>query len=144
MAHRAIDVARYIVTKCTDDECPISNLQLQKILYYVQLNYFRKLGEWAFDDDMEAWQHGPVVPSVYREFMRGGSGEIIEFFFGIENIFYEEEREIIDRVTEKCRALPPWELVARTHRPGSPWDRVYKPGEKKVIPKEYIKEYARR
>ena len=34
--YSALDVSKYIVSKCTRDGHPISNLQLQKILYYVQ------------------------------------------------------------------------------------------------------------
>lgn len=45
----AIKLARYIINKCAEDEHPITNLQLQKILYYVQREYLRKHNEPAFD-----------------------------------------------------------------------------------------------
>ena len=35
--YSAMDIAKYIIDKCIDDEMPISNLQLQKILYYLQV-----------------------------------------------------------------------------------------------------------
>lgn len=34
--YSAMYVAQYIITKCTADLKPVSNLQLQKILYYIQ------------------------------------------------------------------------------------------------------------
>ena len=37
--YTAMDLAKYIVSKCYYDGCPISNLQLQKILYYIQKEF---------------------------------------------------------------------------------------------------------
>ena len=34
-AHEAMDVANYIVNYCIDSGHPVSNLKLQKLLYYV-------------------------------------------------------------------------------------------------------------
>ena len=41
--YQAIDIAKYIIGKCTADNQPISNLQLQKILYFLQRKYLNKL-----------------------------------------------------------------------------------------------------
>ena len=62
--YSALELSKYIVTKCINDGEPISNLQLQKILYYIQRDFLRQ-GEAAFSDTIEAWQFGPVVPNVY-------------------------------------------------------------------------------
>ena len=51
----ALDIAKYVITKCTKDKHPISNLQLQKILYYIQRELLQQ-GLAGFSDDMEAWQ----------------------------------------------------------------------------------------
>ena len=37
--YSALEIAKYIIDKCTKDRCPVSNLQLQKILYYVQREF---------------------------------------------------------------------------------------------------------
>lgn len=39
MPYKAIDIAKNIINKCTIDKHPISNLQLQKILYYIQKDF---------------------------------------------------------------------------------------------------------
>ena len=44
--YSALELSKYIVTKCINDGKPISNLQLQKILYYIQRD-FLKQGEPA-------------------------------------------------------------------------------------------------
>ena len=61
--YTAINLSKYIVFKCIEDGHPISNLQLQKILYYIQKDFLCR-DDLAFSDDIEAWQFGPVVPNV--------------------------------------------------------------------------------
>lgn len=144
MRYKAMDIARYIVNKCVEDNRPVSNLQLQKILYYVQINFMRLLSEPAFDDEIEAWQYGPVVPEVYYEFADCGGTDIYRTYPSAQNLFRNNnEKQIVDKVITLCLRLNPWELVERTHRPNTPWARVYK-GFPDVIPNEYLYEYAKR
>lgn len=62
MSYNAIDLARYIISKCSKEQCPISNLQLQKILYYIQVEWLSKNNEPLFNNDICAWQ----FPSRYQ------------------------------------------------------------------------------
>ena len=62
--YTAIDLSKYIVSKCINDGYPISNLQFRKILYYIQKDFLSR-DDLAFSDGIEAWQFGPVVPNVY-------------------------------------------------------------------------------
>lgn len=66
--YSALDLSTYIVSKCIKDHSPISNLQLQKILYYIQKE-FLKNDDIAFSDDIEAWQFGPVVQMYIIDFV---------------------------------------------------------------------------
>ena len=61
--YKAVDLSKYIVIKCAVDDYPITNLHLQKILYYIQKDFLQK-DKLAFFEDVEAWQFGPVVPVV--------------------------------------------------------------------------------
>ena len=70
--YKAIDLANYIVEKCIKDDNPITNLQLQKILYFIQKDFLKR-GTRAFSDDIEAWKFGPVVPNVYFYFCGFGA-----------------------------------------------------------------------
>lgn len=141
--YRAMTLAKYVVDKCTDEGCPITNLQLQKILYFIQLNFIKILNIAAFNDDMEAWQHGPVIPEVYDEYSYCAGTPIYETYNGIENeIHVGIEKDIIDIVTELARNKNPWDLVRTSHEPGTPWAKVYH-GIKTKIPMEYIYNYAR-
>ncbi len=60
--------ADYIIAVAHEAGDPISNLKLQKLLYYAQGWHLALKGEPLFDERIEAWVHGPVVPPVYGEF----------------------------------------------------------------------------
>lgn len=72
----AIDVARHIVNYVNQNGGVISNLKLQKILYFIQGTYLSTAGKLCFPDLIHAWDFGPVIPEVYYEFKRFGSNSI--------------------------------------------------------------------
>lgn len=128
---KAIDMAKYIVTKCYLDKVPVSNMQLQKILYYIQRS-FLKSGEFAFDDEIEAWAFGPVIPEVYYIFCGYGSRKI-EIIY---SVFLENKiTEKIDPIIESKRTLMPWDMIDEMQKIDGAWDRTYcgGGGNKKVI-----------
>lgn len=137
--YAALDLSKYIVSKCIQDNSPISNLQLQKILYYVQKDFLKK-DSIAFSDDIEAWPFGPVVPNVYYHFCGFGAMPISNTFdkFAIN----PKDSPVIDAIVENKRKLNPWDMVAETHKAGGAWAKTYKDGigNHAVIPTELIKE----
>lgn len=140
--HTAKDVAKYIIHKCTSENKPISNLQLQKILYYVQAVFLKERSCALFSDEIEAWQFGPVVRSVYRAYCGYGAAAIYERKEP-EKPFSADEMELIDKVVREKMSKKPWDLVNETHAVGKPWDLVYRDGlgKMQVIPKDVIAEY---
>ena len=138
--YSAVDLSKYIVDKCTSDGKPISNLQLQKILYYIQRE-FLKNGSQAFQNSIEAWQFGPVVPNSYYNFCGFGSMPIS---INYENTISlcEKDAEIVNGIIEEKRDLDPWQLVNDTHKADGAWARIYDngAGNHKEIPTSLIKE----
>ena len=124
--YNAVDLAKYIVTKCTKEDCPISNLQLQKILYYIQRE-FLKNDIPAFSNRIEAWQFGPVVPEVYYEFCEFGS-MAIDDTYTISIDMDKQHRKTIDKIVEDKRDLYPWDLVRDTHQKNGAWYKIYDNG----------------
>jgi uncharacterized phage-associated protein len=61
-------VADSIIALCHDRGIELTNLKLQKLVYYVQAWKLAIDHEPLFPDDIEAWVHGPVVPQVFRRF----------------------------------------------------------------------------
>lgn len=141
--YSAVDVAQYLIRKCTLDGEPISNLQLQKILYYIQAYFLQQEYRAFFSDDIEAWTFGPVVRNVYMRYCGYGSTEIYETDEP-DISFSSKEMEVIDSIVEEKRKIKAWDLVNATHEPGKPWDKIYKDGigDKEVIPKAVIAQYA--
>ena len=128
--YTAMEIANYIVGKCSKDKCTVTNLQLQKILYFLQREYLHNNGTPLFDDDIEAWQFGPVIPEVYYRFCAFGAMPI-------------SSREIvIDPIIEDKLSKYPWDLVEETHQPGGAWDLIYEDGigNRDVIPINLIEE----
>lgn len=124
--YSAIDLAKYIVTKCTSENEPISNLQLQKILYYIQREFLQMQNVPAFRDEIEAWQFGPVVPTVYYRFCGSGAMPIKNSFENIPIKSYD--KSCIDKIVEEKRRLSPWSLVEDTHKSDGAWAQVYRNG----------------
>lgn len=134
----ALDIAKYVLGKCTEDNHPISNLQLQKILYFLQKKYLVESGNRLFWDDIEAWQFGPVVPDVYYQYCGFGSMAItMKYIVDIG----EKDSQIIDSIVEEKRRKNPWDLVEETHAQGKAWSEIYRGGlgNRKTIPIELIR-----
>ncbi|GHU75690.1 hypothetical protein AGMMS49992_20150 [Clostridia bacterium] len=66
---KAIDAANFLIDICakSDQHDYMTNLRLQSLLFYAQGWSLVLRGEPLFDDPIEAWDHGPVVPSVLLE-----------------------------------------------------------------------------
>lgn len=139
----ALTLAKYIVTKCTEEACPISNLQLQKILYYIQVEFLKRFGKPAFQDEIEAWMFGPVIRSVYNRYCGFGSMKIQDYS-AVDLPCTEEEQELINQIVEQNRSLKPWDLVEATHADGKAWSRIYNDGEgnKSIIPQQMMRKYG--
>lgn len=137
--HPAITIAKYVVAKCARDTTPISNLQLQKILYYIQRDYVRKTGRGLFGDKIEAWQFGPVVRDVYYTYSVFGGSPIRCFD---DSVYLEDSiMAMIDPIIEEKRAMDPWLLVEDTHKPGGAWNQIYQNGNgyRNEIPMDLIR-----
>lgn len=66
--YSAMEIAEYAVSRRYRHDTPISNLQLQKILYFLQVIHASETGELLFADQFEAWPYGPVIRDVYVKF----------------------------------------------------------------------------
>ena len=114
MAYKALDIANKIISK-TDLEHgdTISNLKLQKMLYYQQGFHLAYFGTPLFDEDIVAWQYGPVVPSVYKEYKSISTSEE-----GIS--LSDDEEELFNNVYEEYNQFSAVALMKMTHEE-SPW-----------------------
>lgn len=127
--YSAVDLARNILKMCVEDGHPISNLQLQKILYFVQVAFLKKTGHAIFSDPIEAWRFGPVVPNAYYEFCGFGGMAIPDIPKGTYAKLSEKEDNFLVQVVNDKRKLSAWDMVMQTHRTGGAWDKTYAGGK---------------
>lgn len=127
----ALDIAKYVISKCAKEGEPVSNLQLQGILYIIQ-KVFLNIGMRAFEDDFEAWQIGPVIRDVYNRYCGFGALKIRLSFPDI--LPSEEFRVIADPIIAAERQKMPWELAAKVQ--DEAWSDTYDGGKgsHRVIP----------
>src|SRR5580704_766118 len=61
-------VAERIISLSHGYQNPVTNLKLQKLLYYAQAWYLALYKTPLFDDEFQAWVHGPVIPDIFRRY----------------------------------------------------------------------------
>lgn len=139
MAYQALDVAKYIVTYSNQQNKSVSNLKLQKILYFTWIDYFKKTKSHLFEDHICAWGFGPVVPAVYRRFCIY-AGEPINRDYKAE--IKPEDADTLNDIIDQYLDLSASELVSKSHEENHPWHRIYNNGEgrQSQIPFELIVE----
>lgn len=62
------DIAKHFIRFANEEGSFISNLKLQKLVYYAQAWHLAIHGTPLFEEDFEAWVHGPVIPSLYQKY----------------------------------------------------------------------------
>src|SRR5260221_3271487 len=62
------DVADYFIRLANETGSFISNLKLQKLVYYAQAWHLGIKGAPLFQEDFQAWVHGPVIPELYQKY----------------------------------------------------------------------------
>lgn len=145
-------VANFFLAK----QSGITQMQLQKILYYAHGWHLGLRGEPLLDEMVEAWRYGPVVPSIYHEFKDLGARKIkrlaTDFNFRTYDFDLVPEvnpkdqfvSQVLARIWEVYKNYSAADLSRMTHASNSPWSitRRKHPGLKGVdIPNELIQEH---
>lgn len=138
---KAESVANYVIAYGMKIGHPVSNLQLQKILYYIQVHFLKKKGIPFFKDEIEAWQFGPVIPTVFYQYAAFGPAPITMFKTQKIDLKQEEKKDLKQIVKEKA-ILSLLEIVADTNKKGKAWDLYYKVNERNVIPNKAMELYG--
>lgn len=131
------EVANYIINSISVD-----NLKLQKLTYYAQAVHLVLNDRLPlFDDEIEAWQYGPVIPAIYHQYKSFGFDAIPRV--GGMAFLSATEIEAVDLALGYYGNMSGVELIGRTHQE-SPWKNVYDPSKKHIIiSKESIYDFYR-
>lgn len=110
------DVAQYFLAKADEDAGDLmSNLKLQKLVYYAQGFALALLDRPLFPEPIEAWVYGPVVPALYHEYKGFGSGPIPSPVSLDFEKYDQEARELLDEVYATYGQFAAWKLRNMTH-----------------------------
>ena len=162
--HNASDIAKWFLIKnnaeITEHEVDgddyevyegITHLKLQKLLYYAQGISLALYEKPLFNDEIEAWQHGPVVKNVYSEYSSFGRNPIqIKIDENDEKMITEleensETNNILNTTYNNFAIYTAWQLREMTHEDGTPWDITQKEkGFGVEIEQDLIKSYFKK
>lgn len=112
----------------------ITNLALQKLLYFAHGIHLVQTKEPLVSGYFEAWQYGPVHPSAYKAFKAAGSSPIAFRATGqdpmtgapLEIVTPNEARltALMQQVLGSYGRMSPGRLVDLSHAKDSPWSYV--------------------
>ena len=152
---KASDVANFFIRlSLSDSEDYITNLKLNKLMYYAQGWSLARLGKPLFQNDIQAWKYGPVIPSVYHSFKHNGNNPITRkseiavsesadgtLDFSTPEVKDKDIMMVLDFVWDRYRNMSTSELIALLHREDTPWAYCYRVGRNVEIPDLITKAY---
>lgn len=143
MTVRVKDAARYL---CSLSGWKLSNLPLQKILYMADMNFTGQGKGRLVDENFEAWDLGPVLPSLYHDCKAFGAKPVPDIFWGAQDITGTPEADILGAAWRTLGNTRPGQLIENTHWAGGAWARRYVPGAKgiRIETGDMADEYRRR
>jgi uncharacterized phage-associated protein len=116
-------IATFFLAFAQECQEPITNLKLNKLVYYTQAWHLALFKEPLFKDEIEAWVHGPVVPNTYDAYKQFRWTPIITDDINLEEIkqqFSPEQQELLDDIIEVYFPKTAYELEQMTHDE-DPW-----------------------
>lgn len=122
--YHAYQIANYFLSLTDEDAGDVmTNLKLQKLLYYAQGFHLAIYHHPLFSEPIEAWKHGPVVPDIYHRYSEHGAAPIpLPKNFNLFDID-EQTRELLDEVFDVYGQFSGWKLRNMTHEE-PPWSNT--------------------
>lgn len=105
---------------------PLTQIEVQKLLFFLEGWHLAIVGDALFDEDFQAWANGPVLPSVYDRLKRYSSHVIPRSEIKSLDVVALGGLvlDLIARVFETYKENDPGAMVGLTHLPGTPWVTV--------------------
>ncbi len=139
--YNALQVAEYVIEYSTSNGTPVSNLRLQKVLYFIQAEFMVSKNVACFNDKIEAWDLGPVIPTVYRKYKVFGASSIpVVNNVSFDNGITSDDIKTISQTVDQCNRYSTSALVEITHNQ-EPWIKAYNSIFSKEISPNSLYEY---
>jgi uncharacterized phage-associated protein len=135
MAQDVRSIANFVLDVADAGRQQISNMQINKIVYFIHADYLVEFGRPLVSAKIEAWDHGPVFRELYSQFKRFGDSPIAGRAVGLSPSTGQSEKKEYSLTDVELRFLEPLvlryssmsagALRALSHIEGGPWDQVW-------------------
>lgn len=140
IVYSGLDVADWFVNRAVSDGRNLSIMSLLKLAYIAHGWRLEMTGRPLFDDIVEAWQYGPVIPKVYRAYRPQGIS--VSRTLGNFKSVKPADADFLEQIYKIYGAMDPFHLSDLTHVDGGPWDLATKAGGYYApIPNEMIMQH---
>ena len=136
----ALEVSQYIIDYCREKKYYMSNLKLQKVLYYVQAEFLVTTNNPCFKDKIEAWMFGPVVESVYRHYRVYAGGNIAVGNSKQRHHIKRQDMKLIQGIVDECDQYSNSSLMQIIFKQ-SPYRNVYQKYFHNTISNNALKDF---
>ena len=113
----ALNVSAYIFKRLRKLG-PVESIKLQKLLYYCNAWSLAGRGYPLFQDEIQAWKHGPVIASIYP--LHRGEIDLDRWPHGSPHDLSNDDQQLIDDIIDTYGGLSGWRLRNLTHQE-APW-----------------------
>jgi uncharacterized phage-associated protein len=145
MVYPAKLIAYAFVKRGIEDQKPVTQMQLQKMVYFAHGYHLAKHNQPLVEEIFEAWKFGPVIRSIYDEFKSFGNIPITEIDKAKSQQVSKlspSAKDSIEFTWATTKHLSAAVLSNWTHKTDSPWGKVYRPNIWSIpIMDSSIKEY---
>ncbi|MCY3879279.1 MAG: DUF4065 domain-containing protein [Rhodobacteraceae bacterium] len=148
MTNDARQVANWFVERFRKDGRSLSVMELLKLTYIAHGWHLEIFGTPLFENRIEAWRHGPVIPDVYNAFRSQGQ-DVREPVPGFARLGNESDIDLLEQVYGIYGEYNAYQLSDLTHVPGGPWHVTMEIGgpftriPDSVIKQHYVERRAR-
>lgn len=145
MAYPSAAIANWFLDRASKDNVTLSPMKLQKLIYFAHGWSLAILNAPLIEEHPEAWDYGPVIPSIYHEFKEFGAGAITARAtelstaskeggtFLLNGRFIEPSvgaddhntNALLERVWQVYGKFSPVQLSNMTHAPKGAWHQAY-------------------
>lgn len=121
----AMDIAEYILRYCADHGVSITNMNLQKLLYFVYGYYYVQTGCLLFDGGFEAWRYGPTNPETHEKYsLYGGFAIPVPLDDSLSSKLQCSDSQLIDEVLDRTIHRETFALVEDLQSPWGAWRKT--------------------
>lgn len=142
MTYSVAAIANALIEIAANRGMYLSNLKLQKLVYFAHGWYLALEGVPLIREEVQSWRYGPVIQSLYEDLKHYGSAPVTKRIdTGESVVFGSDDYHFLEQIFAKYGMFSPAELIALTHKPGSPWEQ-FGAGESwyQVIPNDVIQQ----